>query len=122
MSAYYRGADAVIICYDITNRESFDHVEEWLSELARASNEHIVKLILGNKADDEENRKIQSEQGSNYAEKNNCEFIETSARTSTFVDAAFATIATRLMEVKKVNDKPKVNVQPEIVVRERKCC
>jgi len=37
--------------YDVTSAESFDHVEEWLSEVDRYANENTSKLLLGNKAD-----------------------------------------------------------------------
>ena len=52
-SAYYRGADGIIMVYDVTSQESFDHVEEWLSEVDRYANENTSKLLLGNKVNRE---------------------------------------------------------------------
>jgi hypothetical protein len=48
-SAYYRGADGICMVYDVTSQESFDHVEEWLSEVDRYANENTSKLLVGNK-------------------------------------------------------------------------
>ncbi len=45
-SAYYRGADGIIMVYDVTSQESFDHVEEWLSEVDRYANENTSKLLV----------------------------------------------------------------------------
>ena len=50
-SAYYRGADGIILVYDICDRESFLHVEEWLSEVNRYVSESTSKILLGNKCD-----------------------------------------------------------------------
>merc|ERR1719242_3009091 len=57
-SAYYRGADGIIMVYDVTNYESFDHVEEWLSEVDRYANEGTAKLLVGNKADLVEEKQV----------------------------------------------------------------
>jgi Ras-related protein Rab-1A len=115
-SAYYRGADAVLICYDVTNAESFDHVEEWISELFNVGNSDIIKLIIGNKADQENNKVIATEMGIQLAEKNNCEFIETSAKTSTNVDTAFMIVTTKLIEVraKVTNIVKSISIKPKI--------
>ena len=50
-SAYYRGADGIILVYDICDRESFSHVEDWLNEVSRYVNESTSKILLGNKCD-----------------------------------------------------------------------
>ena len=50
-SAYYRGADGIILVYDICDRESFAHVEDWLNEVNRYVNASTSKILLGNKCD-----------------------------------------------------------------------
>ena len=48
-SAYYRGADGIIMVYDVTDRESFDHIQDWLHEVNRYATEGTCKLLIGNK-------------------------------------------------------------------------
>jgi small GTP-binding protein len=50
-SAYYRGADGIIMVYDVTNEESFNHINEWFLEVNRYASEDTCKLIVGNKTD-----------------------------------------------------------------------
>lgn len=50
-SAYYRGADGIIMVYDVTNEESFRHINDWLTEVNRYASENTCKLIVGNKTD-----------------------------------------------------------------------
>ena len=50
-SAYYRGADGIIIVYDVTSEDSFRHINEWLNEVNRYAAEDTCKLLIGNKAD-----------------------------------------------------------------------
>jgi Ras-related protein Rab-1A len=52
-SAYYRGADGIIIVFDIANQNSFRHIKDWLDEVNRYASEGACKLILGNKCDQE---------------------------------------------------------------------
>lgn len=50
-SAYYRGADGIIMVYDVTSEESFNHINEWFVEVNRYAAENVCKLIVGNKID-----------------------------------------------------------------------
>eukprot|EP00466_Bigelowiella_natans_P019187 jgi/Bigna1/52074/estExt_Genewise1Plus.C_50108 len=50
-SAYYRGADGVILVYDFTSDESLKHFEDWLEQVNKYASEDTAKLIVGNKAD-----------------------------------------------------------------------
>jgi Ras-related protein Rab-5C len=58
---YYRGAQAAIVVYDITNSESFDRAKNWVKELQRQGNPNIVIALAGNKLDLESNRSVTSE-------------------------------------------------------------
>ena len=48
-ASYYKGAHGVILVYDITDRQSFKDIENWLAEVDKYGNENVVKLLVGNK-------------------------------------------------------------------------
>lgn len=102
-SAYYRGADGIIMVYDVTSSESFDHVEEWLSEVDRYANENTSKLLVGNKADLIEEKQVTKETAQTFADKLSIPFLETSAKTATNVDNAFLTMAKELIKTKEAS-------------------
>ena len=83
ISGLYKNSALVIILYSITNRNSFQHVESWIKELNQNSNSNNIKIILvGNKCDLEDQRKISYEEGNRLKMKHNLDyFIETSAKT-----------------------------------------
>lgn len=96
-STYYRGAHGIIVVYDVTNRVSFDNVQRWLSEIDKYARENVNKLLVGNKADAAEgadsSRQVPMEDGKKFAEGKDIPFLETSAKTGTFVDTAFLMMA-----------------------------
>jgi len=100
-SAYYRGADGIIMVYDVTSQESFDHVEEWLSEVDRYANDNTSKLLIGNKADLVDEKQVQEEVSQQFAQKLGIPLIETSAKTASNVDAAFLTMAKELIRIRE---------------------
>jgi len=105
-SAYYRGADGIIMVYDITRRDSFDHVQDWLNEVNRyAKRETCKKLLIGNKCDSVGDRLVTLEEGKAYADNLKVPFYETSAKSGTMVEEAFLEIAKILIET-KINDGP----------------
>ncbi len=95
---YYRGADAVIVVYDVTNRQSFIRAKSWVSELKRQNNHNIVISLAGNKLDlADGNRQITSEEAQLYAKENDLLFIETSAKTNHGVSEMFQAITEKLI-------------------------
>ena len=50
-SVYYRGANGIILCYDVTNSESFDHIVDWINEVNKYAPEKVCMLLVGNKSD-----------------------------------------------------------------------
>lgn len=61
-TAYYRGADGIVFIFDITNRESFRHVNDWLAEVNRYTTDACKRILVGNKLDKEGERAISSEE------------------------------------------------------------
>jgi len=108
-SAYYRGAHGIIMVYDVTNYESFEHVEEWLNEVNRHASESTLKLLVGNKADLQDDKKVATDEAKKFADNLGIPFLETSAKNSTNVEAAFLTMAKQLIQAKEANGTNKAN-------------
>jgi len=91
-SSYYRGAVGALLCYDITERSSFNNIPIWLKEVEDNAEKDCLVMLVGNKMDLEEQRAIQVRDGRSFARKNGLAFIETSALDATGVDTAFLRI------------------------------
>lgn len=88
-SAYYRGALGAMLVYDVTKRQSFDHVARWVEELRAHADNSIVIMLIGNKADLVDLRAVPTEDAVEFAEDQGLFFSETSALSGDNVDAAF---------------------------------
>lgn len=93
---YYRGAQAALIVYDITSKDSFLKAQNWVRELQRQANANIVIALVGNKLDLANKRAVENSEAKEYADENNLLFMETSAKTAINVVEVFTAIATRL--------------------------
>ncbi|CAJ0565400.1 unnamed protein product, partial [Mesorhabditis spiculigera] len=93
---YYRGAQAAIVVYDITNADSFQKAKNWVKELQRQASPNIVMALAGNKADVANRRAVEYEEAQAYAEDNSLLFMETSAKSSMNVNDIFMAIARKL--------------------------
>ena len=91
-SAYYRGAVAALLVYDITKQHTFQNVEKWLQELKDYADDNIVVMLVGNKTDLANLRAVKQEDAKKFSEENELAFIETSALDSTNVFTAFEQI------------------------------
>lgn len=79
-ASYYKGAHGIILVYDITDRQSFKDIENWLAEVDKYGNENVVKLLVGNKSDLEASRQVKAEEGKTLADSLGIKFLETSAK------------------------------------------
>lgn len=95
-SSYYRGAHGIIIVYDVTDRESFNNVKNWMTEIEKYAMENVNKLLVGNKCDLTSKKVVAEEEGKELAEKNNIRFIESSAKNAINVEQAFHMMANEI--------------------------
>jgi len=99
-SAYYRGADGIIMVYDVTSQESFDHVGDWLNEVNRYASEGTCKLLVGNKSD-RTDIIVSEETAKNFADDLGIPFLTTSAKNASNVEEAFLTMASELIKIRE---------------------
>jgi len=91
--SYYRDAAGALLVYDITRRETFDHLTAWLEDCRKYSSQDTTIMLIGNKADLEHSRVVQTEEGKKFAEENGLFFLETSSKTAQNVEEAFINVA-----------------------------
>ena len=78
---YIREAQIILLVYDISDKDSFDAMPNWIQEVKEVLNKEVVFALIGNKMDLESQRKVSYEEGKKLAEKNNFVFQEVSAKT-----------------------------------------
>jgi len=100
--AYYRGADGLLIVYDITEKQSFDNVKNWIKEVRNNIDHTIPIIIVGNKSD-RDDRVIQESELEKLALEFNTFHMETSALNSDNVEKTFLLLANECLNI-KLND------------------
>eukprot|EP00472_Partenskyella_glossopodia_P003532 CAMPEP_0197516286 /NCGR_PEP_ID=MMETSP1318-20131121/1151_1 /TAXON_ID=552666 /ORGANISM="Partenskyella glossopodia, Strain RCC365" /LENGTH=201 /DNA_ID=CAMNT_0043064897 /DNA_START=179 /DNA_END=781 /DNA_ORIENTATION=- len=100
-ASYYRGADGVILVYDISNEKSFQHVKDWMKSVDKYAREGVIRMVLGNKSDMEEKRRVPKNKAEAYADNSDVMWLETSAKSADNVTLAYRRMAKRLIEIKR---------------------
>jgi len=96
-SSYYRGTQGIILVYDVTNRKSFDAIAWWFEERSKHAPAFAVKMIVGNKSDKGHMRQISEAEGSAFAARMGCMFVESSAKTAVGVCETFRDVVERIV-------------------------
>lgn len=82
-----------MIVFDITDRESFEHVRNWMADIDKFAKEGVLRILVGNKCDLENSRQVRKEEGNEIANKYGIKYIETSAKETTNIEDLFISTA-----------------------------
>lgn len=127
-ASYYRGAHGIIIVFDVTDRESFEHVRQWKGEVDRYAGENVNVLLVGNKRDLAPKRAVTYEEAQNLASSYGIRYVETSAKESTNVEQAFELMASEIKMKVQVQasqtrpQEPTADLSSAKSVRDKGCC
>ncbi len=104
-NAYYRGAEGILIVFDVTNKESFKNIENWIKEVTVYTGNDVVILCLGNKSDLKKG--INKNDLDDFKKRTKLEIFNVSAKTGEGVEDAFKHIIELL--IKKNLEKKETN-------------
>jgi len=97
-SSYYKGSHGCFIVYDITSETSFDNVEKWYEQAQKEASKDISVILVGNKCDLENERKVPKEKGEEKAKSFKCPFFETSALSKVNINEIFNEMVNNIYE------------------------
>ena len=108
---YTRDANIILLVYDVTSKDSFLHLSDWLRDLTNVKKEEVIFAVVGNKTDLDDRREVNSNEGENYAKENGFIFKEVSARTGEGINELFDVILKEMLK-----KKPKLLPHPQLQV------
>ena len=133
-SSYYKGSHGCFIVYDITSESSFENVDKWFEQAQKEASKDVSLILVGNKCDLENERKISKEKGEEKARSLNCPFFETSALSKIKIDDIFNEMVNNIFErtggsknedddnIERINENDKaVSLNPE-TPKKKGCC
>jgi len=121
VASFYRGANGILLTFDVTDMNSFQKVRHWLGEIKKNAPDGTCVGLIGNKCDLEDKRVVSFKEANDFATSNGLKYVETSAKNNLHVEDAFLTLAKDCLEVliaknyqdvKKDKDKLNLNQQP----------
>lgn len=120
-SSYHRGTHAVLVMYDIENRESFQNATNWYEDtMVHCKPEDTVYFFIGHKSDLKEQRKVTIEEGKELADHWHHPFFEASAKTMENVDNVINELCEALLEKQQRSIPQPSKPAKEVVVKEGK--
>ena len=123
---YYKGANGIILIYDVTNLQSYENVKNWISQIKEEANPNVLIYLAGNKIDvGEEDRVVKTEEGQKIANELNLPFYETSAKNGVNVNEIFEDILEKIDEVYSKIEVSKTEKKNKLYTggkKTKKCC
>ena len=109
---FYRKADGIIIVYDITNKESFERIQDWIKSIYDNTDTYkeIQMIIVGNKIDLEEMREVTKEDGLKIGKYYEIDFYEASAKNDEGVNNFMIKIIRDILN-NRVNNRNTINIK-----------
>ena len=123
---YYKGANGIILIYDVTNVQTFENVKNWISQIKEEANPNVVIYLAGNKIDiPQEERAVKTEEGKEIADEYKLQFKETSAKDGINVNEVFQELVEKIDEVFSKLEVPKSEQKNKLYdgkSKKRACC
>ena len=122
---YYKGANGIILIYDVTNRQSYENVKNWITQIREEANPNVVIYLAGNKVDvSEEEKVVKTEEGKKIAEEFNLPLYETSAKNGVNINRIFEELVEKVDEIYSKLEVPKIDQKNKLYTGETKrgCC
>ncbi len=126
ISSFYKDSALAMMVYSIDSNDSFCHIESWLKDIKQQSNPDVKIFLIGNKADLEEKREVDSDKAKQFIEENNIEYFkETSAKSGLNVKEVFLRAAQSLYEEhlkyrERANSYEKKNIPVPVKLNSKK--
>ena len=121
--SYFQSSQGLVLVYDITDRESFEKLNFWVDNIKNFAPENAKFILVGNKCDLANERKVSYEEGENYAKKFNIKFFESSAKDGTNVNELFFYLANEIYQDEKTKEKDNKNsLKLKAKKKEKKGC
>eukprot|EP01087_Luapelamoeba_hula_P009970 TRINITY_DN260_c0_g1_i1.p2 TRINITY_DN260_c0_g1~~TRINITY_DN260_c0_g1_i1.p2 ORF type:complete len:203 (-),score=36.51 TRINITY_DN260_c0_g1_i1:154-762(-) len=107
-TAFYRGSDGVIFVFDVTQRKSFEELEQWkkafLIQVGQEGNDNFPMIVVANKVDLQDKREVTQKEMKDWCAQHNLQWFETSAKEGENVDRAFEEVARLVISRMKPED------------------
>ena len=87
--SYVRGANGIILIFDVTNQKSFEGIENWIKQVKEQVSSKVCVALVANKIDDKENREVSEENGMKLAKENGYPYYEASAKEGINIEECF---------------------------------
>jgi len=97
-TSYFRGCDVIILLYDVTDRNSFIGIRNWIAQIQIHGDVNVFKMLLGNKCDLDYKRVVSWEEGNDLAKEYKMDFFEVSCITNYNITEAFSKIYDNVMQ------------------------
>ena len=107
--SYFKNANGVLLVYNISDRITFQSIEDWMEIIYKEKDCNLPAVLIGNKFDLNDERKVSIEEGKKLAEKYGFPFYETNTKTGDNVNKCFYELAELAYKNigKKLKTKPK---------------
>ena len=122
---YYKGANGIILIYDVTNLQSYENVKNWIAQIKEEANQNVLIYLAGNKIDvSEDLRVVKTEDGKKIAGEFKLPFYETSAKSGINVNKIFEELVENIDEVYSKLEPPKNEIKNKLYTGKtnKKCC
>ena len=128
---YLKGADGILFVYDITQKKTFDNLKSWIRD-SEESNQNFKKVIIGNKIDRENERKVPKESLKKFCDERKLKGFETSAKFGENIDESFEALVKMIIGEKTKDELVKaytmtakgrgISINSEFFEKKKKKC